>query len=174
MKLLKTENRKSIDASYTALEQVVACAPVTQRARVRSLVGTSFLGEVFSRFFLTYTTNIREFYAPWFPEYHLAIKIIHYGRQWPLILTCPKTQIFCTIAVPTRGPWKIGQLMFLEHACVCCVFCVCVCMCVCVSVSINKEREIEKLNILTHYLLLKTRQNFIMNINGIWWQPKKT
>ena len=33
--------------SSTAVEQVVACAFVTQRARVRSLVGTSFLGEVF-------------------------------------------------------------------------------------------------------------------------------
>ena len=30
--------------------QVVACAPVTQRARVRSPVGTSFLGEVFRGF----------------------------------------------------------------------------------------------------------------------------
>ena len=31
----------------TALEQVVACALVTQRAQVRSPVGTGFLGEVF-------------------------------------------------------------------------------------------------------------------------------
>ena len=31
----------------TAVEQVVACALVTQRARVRSPVGTGFLGEVF-------------------------------------------------------------------------------------------------------------------------------
>ena len=30
------------------MEQVVACALVTQRARVRSPVGTGFLGEVFS------------------------------------------------------------------------------------------------------------------------------
>ena len=37
----------------TAVEQVVACALVTQRARVRSPVGTGFLGEVFSGFFLT-------------------------------------------------------------------------------------------------------------------------
>ena len=35
------------------MEQVVACALVTQRARVRSPVGTRFLGEVFSGFFLT-------------------------------------------------------------------------------------------------------------------------
>ena len=32
----------------TDVEQAVACAPVTQQARVRSPVGTSFLGEVFS------------------------------------------------------------------------------------------------------------------------------
>ena len=31
----------------TAVDQVVACALVTQQARVRSPVGTSFLGEVF-------------------------------------------------------------------------------------------------------------------------------
>ena len=35
----------------TAVEKVVACALVTQRARVRSPVGTSFLGEVFFGFF---------------------------------------------------------------------------------------------------------------------------
>ena len=31
---------------FTTVEQVVACAPVTQRARVRTPVGTGFLGEV--------------------------------------------------------------------------------------------------------------------------------
>ena len=40
------------------VEQVVACALVTQRARVRSPVGTGFLGEVFSGFFLTCKTNV--------------------------------------------------------------------------------------------------------------------
>ena len=35
---------------FTAVGQVVACVPVTQRVRVRSLVGTSFLGEVFRGF----------------------------------------------------------------------------------------------------------------------------
>ena len=44
----------------TAVEKVVACALVTQRARVRSPVGTGFLGEVFSRFFLTCKTNVRK------------------------------------------------------------------------------------------------------------------
>ena len=40
--------------------QAVACAPVTQQARVRSPVGTGFLGEVFSVFFLTCKTNVRK------------------------------------------------------------------------------------------------------------------
>ena len=31
----------------TAVEQAVECAPITQQTRVRSPVGTSFLGEVF-------------------------------------------------------------------------------------------------------------------------------
>ena len=37
----------------TAVGQSVACAPVAQRARGRSPVGTSFLGEVFSGILLT-------------------------------------------------------------------------------------------------------------------------
>ena len=37
----------SAKVKSTAVEQVVACALVTQRARVQSPVGTSFLGEVF-------------------------------------------------------------------------------------------------------------------------------
>ena len=44
----------------TAVGQVVACATVMQRARVRSPVRTSFLGEVFSGFFLTCKTNVRK------------------------------------------------------------------------------------------------------------------
>ena len=40
--------------------QVVACAPVTKRARVQSPVGKSFLGEVFLGFFLTCKTNVRK------------------------------------------------------------------------------------------------------------------
>ena len=42
----------------TAAGQAVACAPVTQRARVRTSVGTRFLGDVFSGFFLTCKTNV--------------------------------------------------------------------------------------------------------------------
>ena len=42
----------------SAVGQAVACAPVTQLARVRSPVGASFLGEVFSGFFLTCKTKV--------------------------------------------------------------------------------------------------------------------
>ena len=67
----------------TAVEQVVECALVTQRARVRSSVGTGFLGEVFSVFFLTCKTNVRKLYAPKVPEYHLAdVIIISYSPCW--------------------------------------------------------------------------------------------
>ena len=41
----------------TTVGQVAACMPIMQRARVRSPVGTGFLGEVFSGFFLTCKTN---------------------------------------------------------------------------------------------------------------------
>ena len=58
------------------MEQVAACALVTQRARVRSPVGTGFLGVVFPGFFLTCKTNVRELQAPTVPEYHLAVVII--------------------------------------------------------------------------------------------------
>ena len=44
----------------TAVEQTVACVPVTQRTTVRSPIGTTFLGEVFSGFFFTCKTNVRE------------------------------------------------------------------------------------------------------------------
>ena len=56
----------------TAVEQAIACAPVTQRSRVRSPVGTAFLGEVFSGSFLTYKTNVRKLWAHTVPEYLLA------------------------------------------------------------------------------------------------------
>ena len=55
--LLSNRTRTRWSAS-TAVEQVVACALVTQRVRVRSPVGTSFLGAVFSGFFLTCKTNV--------------------------------------------------------------------------------------------------------------------
>ena len=60
----------------TAVEQVVACALVTQWARVRSPVGTRFLSEVFSGFFITCKTNVRKLEAPKVPEYHLGVVIV--------------------------------------------------------------------------------------------------
>ena len=54
----KSTCKYSTREESSAVEQVVACALVTQRARVRSPVGTSFLGEVFSGFFLTCKTNV--------------------------------------------------------------------------------------------------------------------
>ena len=43
-----------------AVAKVVACALVTQRARVRSPIWTGFLDGVFSGFFLTCKTNVRK------------------------------------------------------------------------------------------------------------------
>ena len=77
-----------------AVGQAVACAPVTQRARIRSPVGTSFLGEVFSGFFLTYKTNVRSFRPPRSPNIiwpSLSPIFTHYGRQRPEMLMRPKT-----------------------------------------------------------------------------------
>ena len=59
--LLGEPNVVSTRRGSTAVEKVVACAPVAQRARVRSPVRTSFLGEVFSGLFLTCKTNVRKF-----------------------------------------------------------------------------------------------------------------
>ena len=50
------------------MEQVVACALLMQRARVRSPVGISFLGEVFSGFFLTCKTNVWKLLGPQGPR----------------------------------------------------------------------------------------------------------
>ena len=86
--------QSSLKWESTAVGQVVACMPVTQRAQVWSPVGTSFLGEVFSGFFLTCKTNIGKLRPPrspniiW-PSLSSSI-IIHYGCQWPEMLTRPK------------------------------------------------------------------------------------
>ena len=49
-----------LNAESTAVEQAVAGMPVMQWTRVQSPVGTNFLGEVFSGFFLTCKTNVRK------------------------------------------------------------------------------------------------------------------
>ena len=56
--------------------QAAACAPVTQRARIRSLVGTGFM----VWFFWGFPSPVRQmsgsFRPPKVPEHHLAIIII--------------------------------------------------------------------------------------------------
>ena len=46
-----------------------------QRTRIRSPVGTGFLGEVFSGFFLIHKINVRKLQAQTVLEYHLAFVI---------------------------------------------------------------------------------------------------
>ena len=69
----------------TAVCQVVACAPVTQWAWVRSPVGTSFLGEVFRGFSSPLRQMPGSFRPPRSPNIigpSLSSSIlIHYGRQ---------------------------------------------------------------------------------------------
>ena len=87
----------------TAVGQAVTCAPVSQRARVRSPVGISFLGEVFLVFFSPVRQMSGSFRPPrsrniiW-PS--LSSIIIHYGRQWPEMLTRPKTSNIHTFHSP--------------------------------------------------------------------------
>ena len=88
--------------------QAVACAPVTQRARVRSPVRTSFLGEVF--FGEGFSSPVRQMSGSFRPPRSpniiwpslLSSVIIHYGLQWPEMLTHPKTSNIHTFkkAVP--------------------------------------------------------------------------
>ena len=80
----------------TAVEQVVACALVTQRARVRSPVGTSFLDEVFSGFYSPVRQMSGSSRPPRSPNIiwpSLSSIINHYGRQWPEMLTRPKKNL---------------------------------------------------------------------------------
>ena len=61
--------------------QSLLCAPVTQRARVRSPVGTSYLDEVFSRFFLTCKTKCQQAFRPKGPR----ISSGHHSHHSPFI-----------------------------------------------------------------------------------------
>ena len=80
--------------SSTAVDQEVACASVTQRARVRSPAGTSFLGEVFRVFSSSVRQMSGSFRSPRSPNLIWSSLsssiIIHYGRQLPEMLTRPK------------------------------------------------------------------------------------
>ena len=60
LKMIWTVDATIPSSLSTAVRQVVPCTPVMQRARVRSPVGTSFLGVVFLGFFLTCKTNVRK------------------------------------------------------------------------------------------------------------------
>ena len=81
------------------LIQVHRCGPGGSMRVSRSGPGfdpgrDKFPGGGFSGFFLTCKTNVGKLQAPKVPDYHLAIVssliIIHYGGQWPEMLTLPK------------------------------------------------------------------------------------
>ena len=111
-------NRVLLQQESTAVGQAVAWAPVTQRARVRSSVGTSFLGEVFSVFFFSPVRQMSgSFRPPRFPNIVWpslsSLLIIHYGRQWFEMLTRPKNLKYIytcsrTMREPTlhEQPWQ--------------------------------------------------------------------
>ena len=71
-----------INKLFTAVGQAVACAPFTQRARVRSPVGTGFLGEVFFAVFPHLSDNCRETLGPLGPQISFGR---HYHYQWSFI-----------------------------------------------------------------------------------------
>ena len=52
----------------TTVEQAVACAPITQQARVRSQLGTSFLGEIFRGFSSPVRQMSGSFRPTWSPN----------------------------------------------------------------------------------------------------------
>ena len=101
----------------TAVGQAVACAPVTQRARVRFPVGTGFLGEVFSGF----SSPVRQISGSFRPPRSPNIiwpslpssVIIHYGRQWPEMLTRPKPSNIHKFIFP-NGLCKRSSKTFCE------------------------------------------------------------
>ena len=75
--------------------QAVACAPVTQRAGFDPRLGQVF----WVRFFRGFSSTVRQMSGSFrpprsptiiWPSFSSSI-IIHYGRQSPEILTCPKT-----------------------------------------------------------------------------------
>ena len=79
---------------YTAVGQVVACAPVMQRAQVWSRSGqVSWV-----KFFRGFSSSVRQMSGSFrpprspniiWPSLSSSI-IIHYVHQWPEMLTCPK------------------------------------------------------------------------------------
>ena len=104
-----------------------ACAPVTQRARVRSPVGTNFLGEVFSGLFLTCKTNVGKLWTPGSPNIiwlSLSSSVIfHYGCQWPEMLTRPENLNIHTYIHASRVMAPFTSLVFrnLHFSCLKCI-----------------------------------------------------
>ena len=102
--------------SFTAMRQAVACAPIMQRARVWSPVGTSYLGEVFRGF----SSPVRQMSGSFRPQRSPNIiwpslsssLIFHYGRQWPEMLTCPKTSTIRTFMLLILLIWKPVRTAF--------------------------------------------------------------
>ena len=96
----------------TAVGQAVACVPVSQRARVRSPVGTSFLVRFFRGFYSPVRQMSGSFRPPrspniiW-PSLSSSI-IIHYGPQWPEMLTRPKTSNIHTYTTYTQYCWLLS------------------------------------------------------------------
>ena len=88
---------------------MVACALVTQRTRARSPVGTSFLGEVFRGFSSSVRQMSGNFTPPRSPNIiwpSSSSILIQYGRQWPDMLTCPKTSNKQTIKLFIVTGWN--------------------------------------------------------------------
>ena len=97
-----------ISRKSSAVEQVVACALVTQRARVRSSVGTGFLGEVFFGVFPHLSDKCQEPLGPQGPRISFGRRIHHsifallgwLGVCFVYCLTC----LCCLRGGPGIGP----------------------------------------------------------------------
>ena len=76
----------------TAVEQVVACALVTQRAQVRSPVGTSFLGEVFQGFSSPVRQMLGSFRPPRSPNI-----ICHHYHPYSFITGANDLRCWCAL-----------------------------------------------------------------------------
>ena len=87
------KNYKFSFQKSTVVGQAVACSPVTHLVRVRSPVRTGFLGEIFRSFSSPVRQMSRSFRPPRSPNiiWPSLSSSIHYGRQWPEMLTRPKT-----------------------------------------------------------------------------------
>ena len=89
-----------------------------QRARVRSPVGTSFLGEVFRGFSSPVRQMSGSFRPPRSPNIiwaSLSSIIIHYGRQWPEMLMHPKTSNIHTYIHTQRGVQYNYEELHFHH-----------------------------------------------------------